>query len=192
MFSGIETSSLADVPSVPALLAAAEMLQSAAPVISGSFLRLAILLCDSHFAQHPSTSAADAAYLRLKYVSASMEPASTHDLDRFASMLLAQIPESATPTELQQLVYFCYASHCIHGPISPQTLKQLQDLEGEFAKAKSPPQRLSQSLRWPSAPVAPAQNEITDLIEIARYAFMNGSYKTAYTAMNAAVARLKK
>ena len=201
MFCGIDTSLLDDVPSVPALLSAAEMLQSAAPVISGSFVRLAVLLCDSHFSQNPPASAADAAYLKLKYLAASMEPASTLDLDRFANMLIARIPESATAPELRELVYFCRAAHCIHGPISEQTISQLKALEREFATGtQGSVRKLSETVRVSSSPVqapaslpeVPKSDRATDLIEVARYAFSNGSYKTAYMAMNAALAMLQK
>lgn len=178
MFCGIDTSALAFVKSVPALISAAELLNQVAPVISGAFLQYAVTLCDAYFVEH-SISFNQIEYLKLKQLVSYYQIASSEDLDRFADSLLAKLSTCKAPEELERLAYLCYISKSIYGPITPQTEAQIKNLESQIAKVDTEqPQSLDNT-------------HIVELCELARQEFIHGDLGKSYHAIVAALAELE-
>jgi hypothetical protein len=128
MFCGISTALFDSfVPSISALLSAAEMLQSRFPRIRGAFIRYAAGLIENHLVDIRNTAQFDAAFAPLRTMAQSATVAPVDELERFGNSLLAA-GDPSTANEFYRLAYLAYCATSIHGPIPPRIGQKIAKL----------------------------------------------------------------
>lgn len=177
MFSNINTTPLAVVPSVPAILSAAEMLEDQFPDIAGSFIQYATLLCEDYFSKHPSNPEIDRSMKDLQELNASISEISIRstakELEQFGDSLIATADITDLPTEMTRLVYLLYGATSIYGKISDKVNKKMQKLEIRLSSSSVPPPTIQPSHQPPQMPVYPKFEDISQTPTVSHSAGIN-------------------
>lgn len=126
MYSGVNSTDLSMIPSVPALLSAAEVIGGVAPEVSGAFLNYALYITDHYFNEHPISPNQHATYQQLTKMSRAVQIGSAKKLERFGDSITLIADDTQIQTHMYRLAYLAYAATSIHGFISTRVETKMQ------------------------------------------------------------------
>ncbi|OHS94548.1 hypothetical protein TRFO_39280 [Tritrichomonas foetus] len=128
MYFEVDTNIFRDVPGVPALLSAAEMLQQKLPEISGVFARYAAGLVQNHLAQNGSSPDRDAAFSALNSKVGRCQCADARELERFADALVAS-SDGPYSSDFIKLAYLSYTAMSLFGALPSRIITKMSKTE---------------------------------------------------------------
>ena len=127
-YLGVNTRLFEGVPSLGAILSAAEMLQQKCPLISGALVKYAVALIENNLAQVGSTQELDAALAPLAQRAGASHAAGARDLERFGDALVAAAVDDYA-VDFYKLGYLCYTATSIYGPLTTRLQQKLSKAE---------------------------------------------------------------
>ena len=134
MYHQINTYVFNNIPGVPALISASELLSSLNPQISGSFLHYAEALVENSMAINGSNSELESAYAQLAAVSQYSPHSNPQQLEFFADSLITAA-EGSVALDLYELAYLAYACTSLYGPLSKRVSNKIQKVEPCLSQA---------------------------------------------------------
>lgn len=127
-YCGVNTDIFPNVPSMSALLSAAEMFHASCPEISGAFMKYALALAENQIAMTGSSPQIDQALAPLIMNVSRCQVASAKTLEQFGDALFAAA-DGPSAQDFHRIAYLCYSATSIYGLLAPRVAAKVMKAE---------------------------------------------------------------